>query len=79
MLGTHDLKTCFDRTADSAGATRSREPGSAVRRVVQERGATYADAAGVARAGDDGLHLTRDSQGRLAELVAATLTAALLG
>ncbi len=129
MLGTNDLKTCFDRTADqiaealrgylddialnvtdrrgrtpavvlvspiliddtaplfdemtadsfdSTGVARSRELGSAIRRVAQERGAAYADAATVARPGDDGLHLTRDSHGRLAELVAATLTAALL-
>ena len=128
MLGTNDLKTCFDRTADQiadalrgclddlasnatdrggrtpavvagqpdpdrrhrpavrrddsrsfdhAGVARSRELGSAIRRVALERGATYADAATVARAGADGLHLTRDSHPRLAELVAATLTGAL--
>ena len=128
MLGTNDLKTCFDRTADtiadalagyldditvnvsdrrgrtpavvlvspiwiddtaplyaemtgdsfdSAGVARSRELGPAIRRVAQERGATYADAADVARAGDDGLHLTRDSHGRLAELVATTIRRAL--
>jgi len=126
MLGTNDLKSCFDRSPagiatalhgylddiaanvtdrrggvpmtvllspiwiddsaplfeeltaasfDSAGVVGSRELAPAVRRVAQERGALYADAAEVARAGDDGLHLTRDSHVRLADLVAALLTA----
>jgi lysophospholipase L1-like esterase len=125
MLGTNDLKTCFDRSAtaiadalrgylddvevnvadpwgrtpavvlispiriddtaplyaemtadsfDSTGVARSRELGPAIRGVAQEGGATYADAAEVARAGDDGLHLTRDSHGRLADLVATTIS-----
>jgi lysophospholipase L1-like esterase len=128
MLGTNDLKTCFDRTADqiadalrgylddilfnatdrrgqtpaivlvspiliddaaplyeemtadsfdSVGVARSRELGTAMARVASERGAAYADAATVARAGDDGLHLTRDSHARLAGLVAATLASVL--
>ncbi len=128
MLGTNDLKTCFDRTPaaiadalrgylddvalnvadglgrtpavvlvspividdaaplyeemtgdsfDSTGVARSHELGSAVRRVAEERGVAYADAAAVARAGDDGLHLNRDSHPELAALVAATVTHAL--
>ncbi len=130
MLGTNDLKACFDRTVDevagalrgylddvagnvtdpqgrtppvvlvspiliddsaarfaemtadsfdSAGVARSRELGAAIRRVARDGGAAYADAATVAHAGDDGLHLTRDSHGRLADLVAATLRRTLPG
>jgi lysophospholipase L1-like esterase len=62
---------------DSAGVARSRELGTAMARVASERRAAYADAATVARAGDDGLHLTRDSHARLADLVAATLASVL--
>lgn len=125
MLGSNDLKACFDRTAaqiadalhgyvddiavnaadpqgrvpttllvspiriddtagryeestadsfDEVGVGRSRELGEHIRRVATERGVLFADAAQVARAGEDGLHLDRDSHARLAELVAATLT-----
>lgn len=124
MLGTNDLKSCFDRTPDtiadalrgylddvaanvtdrqgrvpttlllspiwiddsaplyaattgesfdSAGVARSRELGGAIGRVALERGVLYADAAPVARAGADGLHLTLDSHPRLADLVAGAL------
>jgi lysophospholipase L1-like esterase len=59
---------------DSTGVAGLRELGSAIRRLAQERGVAYADAASVAHAGDDGLHLTPDSHERLAELVAATVT-----
>ncbi len=128
MLGTNDLKTCFDRTPetiadalrgyvddvaanasdrqgrtptvvlvspiriddhaplfqemtaenfDSTGVTRSRELSPAIRVVAEERGTEYVDAAAVARAGDDGLHLTRDSHAPLARLLAFTITRAL--
>ncbi len=124
MLGTNDLKSCFDRTAravaealhgyvddaaanvtdpggrtpatllvspiwiddtapgfaestgesfDRTGVTRSRELAEEIRRVAQDRGVRYADAARVARAGGDGLHLSLDSHARLAELVASTI------
>jgi lysophospholipase L1-like esterase len=130
MLGSNDLKACFDRTAreiadalhgyvddiavnvadpkgrvpttllvgpiwiddtastydgatagsfDQVGVARSRELGEKIRRVARERGVLFADAAQVARAGDDGLHLDRDSHTRLAELIAATLSPALAG
>ena len=126
MLGTNDLKTCFDRTPetiadalrgyvddvatnasdrqgrtptvvlvspiqiddhaplfqemtaenfDSTGVARSRELSPAIRVVAEERGTEYVDAAAVARAGDDGLHLTRDSHAPLARLLAFTITA----
>jgi lysophospholipase L1-like esterase len=128
MLGTNDLKSCFDRpphriaqaldgylddipanvtdrhgrppavilvspiwiddTApsyaettsaafDHRAAERSRELGAELRRVALDREAGYADAAQVARAGADGLHLTLDSHAPLAELVAATVAEAL--
>jgi len=129
MLGTNDLKSCFDRTPeaiadalcgyldavavnaadrhggatavvlvspiliddsaslwqevtaanyDSAGVARSRELGAAIRRVADDRGVGYADAASVAHAGHDGLHLTPDSHARLAQLVAAAVGRILL-
>ena len=62
---------------DSTGVARSRELGRAIGGVAVERGVAYADAAEVARAGDDGLHLTRGSHRRLAALLAATVTHAL--
>jgi lysophospholipase L1-like esterase len=58
---------------DSAGVARSRDLGAATRAVALERRVLYADASQVARAGDDGLHLTLDSHARVAELVAATV------
>jgi lysophospholipase L1-like esterase len=61
---------------DPRHAARSRELATAIRRVAQERGVIYADAANVAHPGDDGLHLTLDSHARLAELVASTVLAA---
>ena len=124
MLGSNDLKSCFDRTAeviagalhgyvddiaanvadrqggtpttvlvspiriddtaplyaettaesfDPTGVARSRDLADAIRRVAHERGVLYADAARVARAGGDGLHLTVDSHARLAALVADTV------
>ena len=59
----------FDRT----GVARSRELAGEISRVAQELGVRYADAAQVARAGNDGLHLTLDSHAPLAELVASTI------
>lgn len=53
--------------------TRSRELALEIRRVAQRRGALYADPSQVARAGDDGLHLSMDSHTRLAELIASTV------
>ena len=59
----------FDRT----GVARSRDLAGEISRVAQELGVRYADAAQVARAGNDGLHLTLDSHAPLAELVASTI------
>jgi lysophospholipase L1-like esterase len=124
MLGTNDLKSCFDRTPqaiaaalrgyvddmadnvadrrggvpttvlvspiwiddtapwfaevteegfDRTGVARSRELAGEIQRVAQELGVRYADAAQVARAGNDGLHLTLDSHAPLAALVASTI------
>lgn len=56
---------------------RSRRLAAELRRVAAARGALFADAATVARAGDDGLHLTLDSHDRLAELIAARIKQAL--
>ncbi len=128
MLGTNDLKSCFDRTAqdiaealsgylddipaniadrrgrapatilvspiwiddaapwyrdrtsagfDRRGVQRSRELGEEIRRLASDRGALYADASQVARAGGDGLHLTLDSHPLLAELIAAKVLQAI--
>jgi lysophospholipase L1-like esterase len=128
MLGTNDLKSCFDRppraiaealggyvdligdvtanvtgpgarppttilvspiwiddaarlyqdlTADAfdgAGVARSRELDQEVRRVARERNVGHVDAAQVAVAGDDGLHLTVESHARLAERLADEIT-----
>ena len=58
---------------DRAGVARSRELAGEIRRVAQERGVRYADAALVARAGGDGLHLSLDSHAPLADLVASVI------
>jgi lysophospholipase L1-like esterase len=63
----------FDREIVS----RSQELTEEIRRVAQERGVLYADAAQVARVGADGLHFTLDSHPRFAELIAATVSQAL--
>jgi lysophospholipase L1-like esterase len=55
-------------------AARSRQLAGELRRVADARGALFVDAASVAEAGDDGVHLTLESHPRLAELVAATLS-----
>jgi len=127
MLGTNDLKACFNRTAkeiatslggylddiaknvadrrgrapttvlvspiwiddtapwyqertsaafDTCGIQRSRELSEEIRRVASDRGVMFADAAQVARAGADGLHLSLDSHPRLAELIASKVSEA---
>jgi hypothetical protein len=43
--------------------------------VAETRGVLFADAASVARAGGDGLHLSLDSHEALARLVGAVITA----
>jgi lysophospholipase L1-like esterase len=130
MLGTNDLKSCFDRTAqeiatslagyvddisanvtdrharvpatvlvspiwiddtapwygpwtsaafDTRGVRRSREVGGEISRVASARGVLYADAAQVARAGGDGLHLSLDSHAPLAELIGTKVLQAVSG
>ncbi|WP_063008141.1 GDSL-type esterase/lipase family protein [Nocardia kruczakiae] len=49
---------------------KSRELAGAIRRVADERRALFVDAATVARSGTDGVHLSRGSHQRLAELIA---------
>lgn len=49
---------------------KSRELADVIRRVADERRALFVDAAAVARPGTDGVHLSRDSHQRLAELIA---------
>lgn len=60
-------------------APRSRALAATVQRVAQERGVIFADAAAVATAGDDGLHLSRDSHEALGRLMATTIGQALEG
>jgi lysophospholipase L1-like esterase len=55
---------------DARSLEASRGLAAEVRRVAQEHGVLFADAASVARAGGDGLHLTVDSHAPLARLVA---------
>src|SRR5262249_2585389 len=64
---------------DPGIVSRSRKLTEEIRRVAQERGVLYADAAQVARVGADGLHLPLDSQPQLAEMLAATVSRALSG
>ena len=54
-----------------ASVERSRQLAAEIEQVARERDVLYADAAQVAHAGDDGLHLSPDSHSRLAELVAS--------
>ena len=54
---------------DGESPARSRELMAAIRRVAQQRGVLFADAAQVAHAGDDGVHLSLDSHARLAGLI----------
>ena len=55
---------------DAAAVAKSRRLAQEVRRVAQTRGVQFADAATVARAGGDGIHLSLDSHQRLAGLLA---------
>ncbi|AHH21680.1 GDSL-like lipase/acylhydrolase family protein [Nocardia nova SH22a] len=55
---------------DAESVRKSRELGAAIRRVADRRNLLFADAASVARAGDDGVHLSRDSHEPLARLIA---------
>ena len=57
--------------------SRSRDLTNETRRVAQERGVLYADAAQLARVGADGLHFSLDSHPRFVELVATTASQAL--
>jgi lysophospholipase L1-like esterase len=59
---------------DAVAVAKSRRLAEEVRRVAQTRGVRCADAATVARAGGDGLHLSLDSHQRLAELIAPLVT-----
>lgn len=56
-------------------ACKSRELGTAIRRVAEKRSALFADAAAVARSGDDGAHLSRESHESLALHLAETVMA----
>jgi lysophospholipase L1-like esterase len=55
---------------DADSVRKSRELGSAIRRVADKRKALFADAATVARPGNDGAHLSRDSHEPLSKLIA---------
>jgi lysophospholipase L1-like esterase len=58
---------------DRAAVEKSRQLAAEIRRVAHARNMVYLDAASVAHAGADGIHLSRDSHAPLAELLAATL------
>jgi lysophospholipase L1-like esterase len=62
-------------TYDGVAVSRSRQLAAEIRRVAEARGVLFADAASVAHAGGDGVHLSLDSHERLAGLVARTITA----
>lgn len=55
---------------------KSQQLSASLRTLAAARGVLFADAATVARVGDDGVHLTRDSHRGIAELVAKTITEA---
>ncbi len=61
---------------DAADVGKSKRLSAEIRSVAQARGVLFADAASVARAGDDGVHLSADSHDRLAELLATVIEAA---
>jgi lysophospholipase L1-like esterase len=60
---------------DPRHGARNQELAEAIRRVAEDRGVLYADAAQVAPPGEDGIHLSADSHTRLAELVASLILA----
>jgi lysophospholipase L1-like esterase len=72
---TDPTDTSFDR----ASVTKSERLAAEIARVAQARGVLFADAAGVARAGGDGVHLSLDSHVALAELLAASVKEARRG
>jgi lysophospholipase L1-like esterase len=55
---------------DNTSVRKSCELSAAIRRTVNKRKALFADAATVARAGNDGTHLSRDSHELLSKLLA---------
>lgn len=59
---------------DDRSLAASRGLAAQIERVAEERGVLFADAASVARAGGDALHLTLDSHEPLARLVADVVT-----
>jgi lysophospholipase L1-like esterase len=59
---------------DDRSLAASRGLAAEIERVAEERGVLFADAASVARAGGDALHLTLDSHEPLARLVADVVT-----
>jgi lysophospholipase L1-like esterase len=67
----------FGDEYDAGSAAKSTRLAGPLRELARRRGALFVDAGEVARAGGDGLHLTRDSHAALAELIAATVTKAL--
>jgi len=58
---------------DAAAVEKSRHLGAEIGRLAQLRGASYADAADAAVVGDDGIHVSVDSQAKLADLIAETV------
>ena len=67
----------FDGEFDGESVRKSARLPAELRRIAGSRGVLFADAATVARAGADGIHLSADSHGPLAELLATTIRAAL--
>lgn len=55
---------------DAHSVAKSRQLSAALRAVAEERGVHFADAATVAGAGDDGLHINLESHRRLGEMLA---------
>ncbi len=64
-------------TIDAAAVDKSRRLAAELRRVAEARGVLFTDAATVARAGGDGLHLSLDSHEPIAELIATSIKEAL--
>jgi lysophospholipase L1-like esterase len=72
---TDPAETSFDR----ASVAKSERLAAEIARVAQARGVLFADAASVARAGSDGVHLSLDSHRALSELLAAGIKEAQRG
>lgn len=58
---------------DADSVHKSRDLGAAIRRVADKRKVLFADAATVACAGDDGIHLNRASHEPLSHLIASAI------